>query len=58
MTSLPKVDDFTLKCVVCFQVFYKPMIKMNIMPYTQIHQLFPNLDALIQLHGKEAKSFF
>ncbi|XP_066025356.1 rho guanine nucleotide exchange factor 11 isoform X2 [Pocillopora verrucosa] len=32
------------------KVFYKPMIKMNIMPYTQIHQLFPNLDALIQLH--------
>ncbi|XP_022805907.1 rho guanine nucleotide exchange factor 11-like isoform X2 [Stylophora pistillata] len=32
------------------KVFYKPMIKMNIMSYAQIHQLFPNLDALIQLH--------
>lgn len=38
----------TLK--VLSKVFYKPMLKMNVMSKQQINQLFPNLDALIKIH--------
>ncbi|KAK2573471.1 Rho guanine nucleotide exchange factor 1 [Acropora cervicornis] len=32
------------------KVFYKPMLKMNAMFKQEINQLFPNLDALMQIH--------
>ena len=41
--------------VFCFQVFYRPMVKMSVMSKQYINQLFPNLDALIKIHGKWAK---
>ena len=35
-----------------FQVFYRPMLKFNVMSKQYINQLFPNLDELIKIHGK------
>ena len=35
-----------------FQVFYRPMLKFNVMSKQHINQLFPNLDELIKIHGK------
>lgn len=39
-------------CFFFFQVFYRPMLKFNVMSKQYINQLFPNLDELIKIHGK------
>ncbi|XP_020614021.1 rho guanine nucleotide exchange factor 11-like isoform X1 [Orbicella faveolata] len=38
------------------KVFYRPMMKMNVMSRQYINQLFPNLDALIKIHVSLMKS--
>lgn len=38
--------------IIFFQVFYRPMLKFNVMSKQHINQLFPNLDELIKIHGK------
>ena len=49
-------DSYQWCCVTFFfQVFYRPMMKMSVMSRQYINQLFPNLDALIKIHGKSTK---
>ncbi|XP_078379689.1 rho guanine nucleotide exchange factor 11-like isoform X2 [Oculina patagonica] len=38
------------------KVFYRPMMKMNVMSKQYINQLFPNLDALVKIHVSLMKS--
>ena len=40
-----------------FQVFYRPMLKFNVMSKQYINQLFPNLDELIKIHGELVYTF-
>ena len=50
ITRLSRCVCELLLCVVCFQAYHDPMLKLNIMTEEELTHIFGDLDAYIPLH--------